>query len=89
MIPSVDNFHKFAIPAIRVIMVLLSYKFHMNFYFHFLHIVNNSVLFTSYFSLSGCVCFFRTPPFQYSLTSFFGINLKERKKECLIKFYVI
>ena len=29
VIPSVDNFHKFAIPAI---MVMLSFKFHMNFY---------------------------------------------------------
>ena len=51
MIPSVDNFHKFAISAIRVFMVLLKFKFHMNFFFFFpfLHIVNNSVLFTSYF----------------------------------------
>ena len=57
VIPSVDNFHKFAIPAIRD-MVLLSFKFHMNvfilffyvyFFFFFIHIVNNSVLFTSYF----------------------------------------
>ena len=36
VIPSVDNLHKFAIPAIRVIfMVLLSFKFHMNFYLFF------------------------------------------------------
>ena len=53
VIPYVDIFHKFAIPAIRV-MVMLSFKFHMNYYylfifFHFLHIVNNSVLFTIYF----------------------------------------
>ena len=56
VIPSVDNFNKFAIPAIRVmqpLMVLLSFKFHMNFSFFFfiflfLHIENNSVLFTSY-----------------------------------------
>ena len=36
-----------------VFMVLLSFIFHMNFFsiflFQFLHIVNNSVLFTSYF----------------------------------------
>ena len=32
VIPSVDNFHKFAIPAIRD-MVLLSFKFHMNVFY--------------------------------------------------------
>ena len=51
VIPSVDNLHKFAIPAIRVmvlVMVLFSFKFHMNFFSPFLHIVNNSVLSTSY-----------------------------------------
>ena len=32
--PSVDNLHKFAMPAIRV-MVLLSFKFQMNFYLFF------------------------------------------------------
>ena len=46
--PSVDYFHKFVIPAIRV-MVLLSFKFQYEFFFFFfLPIVNNSVLFTSY-----------------------------------------
>ena len=49
--PSVNNCHMFAIPAIMVIQslfVLLSFKFNMNFFF-FLHIVNYSVLLTSYF----------------------------------------
>ena len=44
VIPFLDNFHKFAIPAIRV---LLSFKFHIIFFiflFNLLHIVNNSVL---------------------------------------------
>ena len=39
VIPSVDNYHKFAIPAIRVMqlfMVLLSFKFHMNLYLFFI-----------------------------------------------------
>ena len=51
VIPSVDNFHKYAIPAIRscnLFMVLLSFRFYMNVYLFFLPIVNNSVLFTSY-----------------------------------------
>ena len=50
VIPSVDNLHKLAIPAIRV-MVLLPFKFNVNFFiflFYFLPIENNSVLFTSY-----------------------------------------
>ena len=45
VMPSVDTFHKFAMPAISVI----SYEFLFIFYLIFLHIVNNSVLFTSYF----------------------------------------
>ena len=37
VIPSVDNFHKFAIPAIRVMhfMMLLSFKFHMIYFYIF------------------------------------------------------
>ena len=47
VIPSVDNFHKFAIPAIYgAALIQISYEC---FFFFFLHIVNNSVLFRSYF----------------------------------------
>ena len=38
VIPSVDNFHKYAMSAIRVMQPLygeLSFKFHMNFYLIF------------------------------------------------------
>ena len=58
-------------------MVLLSFKFHMNFYLFFLPIVNNSILSTSYFYIfllvvvallhSTIACHKRS-----------GINLKER-----------
>ena len=49
--PSVDNFHKFAMPANRscsLSMMLLSFKCHMRACFYFMPIVNNSVLFASY-----------------------------------------
>ena len=53
VIPSVDNFHKFAMPATWScihFMMLLSLKCEMNFYFlFFLPIVSNSVLLTNYF----------------------------------------
>ena len=51
-IPSVDNFHKFAIPVIRVMQPLYGaalIKISYEFLFNFLPILNNSVLFTSYF----------------------------------------
>ena len=66
-------------------MVLLSFKFHMNvFFLFFLHIVNNSVLFTSYFYI-----FLLVVVFVFSHSSipasldirFFGINLKERRRK--------
>ena len=63
-------------------MVLLSFKFHMNFYlFNFLPIVNNSVLFTSYFYLSCCV--FALLHSSIACHKLFGINLRERKGEIL------
>ena len=62
VIPSVDNFHKFAIPVIRVIMVLLSFKFHMNVFFISFCTYCEQLRFIYklflHFSLSGCVCVF-------------------------------
>ena len=43
VIPSLDNFHKFAMPAIRV----MQGHFYL-FFIYFFPIVNNSVLFASY-----------------------------------------
>ena len=65
-------------------MVLHSFKFQKNF---FLPIVNNSVLFTSYFlhlSLSCCVCVFALLHSSISCHKLFGINLKERKKKSVL-----
>ena len=84
MIPSVNNFNKFAIPAIRV-MVLLSLIFNMNLFIvllNFLPIVNNDVLFTSYFCifLLVVVCDFALLHSRIACHMLFGINLKEKKK---------
>ena len=53
-------------------MVLLSFKF--------LHIVYNDILFTTYFSLSCCVCVFKLLHSSIACDKLFGINLKDRKK---------
>ena len=54
--PSLDDFHKFVIPEIRVMqplfcaaLILISFRRLFIFYFIFLPIVSNNVLFTSYF----------------------------------------
>ena len=58
MTPSVDNLHKFAMPAISVMqplngaaLIKISYEFSFIFLFFCLPIVNNGVLSTSYFNI--------------------------------------
>ena len=74
VIPSVDNFHTLLclqLDSCCLFMVLLSFKFVMNFHlFYFLPIANNSVLYTSYFCifLLVVVFVFFAPPFQQSLS---------------------
>ena len=49
-IPCVDNFHKFSIPAIRLMQPLyVAALMFFKFIYFFIPSVNNSVLFTSYF----------------------------------------
>ena len=58
-------------------MVLLSFKFHMNFF----HLFFMLFMLFLHFSLSGCVCVFALLHSSIADISFFGINLKERRKK--------
>ena len=64
-------------------MVLLSFKFYMNLFLFLFYCEQKRFIYQLFlhFSLSDCVFFFSHSSIQVLLDiSFFGINLKERKK---------
>ena len=75
VIPSVDNIHKLAVRAIRVMQplygaALIQISYEADVCLFVLPTVNNSVLFTSYFfaiSQLLCLCY-HTTPFKHSLS---------------------